>query len=142
MALLDLIKSIGREIMNGSRSLICALMLASLSGCSVGMALSGDPTPDFDVVKIGGHRDDVELQLGQPLEVKKLGGGGEMVTYSYEVGNDPNAVRAIGHAALDVASVGLWEVVGTPIEASVGDEYELNITYDKQGHVTDLKRVQ
>ena len=126
--------------MYGSKAMALVLIAGSLAGCSVGMALSGDPAPDLSVVKIGAPRDDVELQLGQPHKSVQQANGTEVATYKYEVGNDPNAVRAIGHAALDVASVGLWEVVGTPIEAATGDEFELEITYDELGRVMELKQ--
>lgn len=124
--------------MYGSRIMALVLTVGSLAGCSVGMALSGDQTPDLSVVKIGAPRDDVELQLGQPYKSEQQDNGMEVVTYKYEVGNDPNAARAIGHAALDVASIGLWEIIGTPIEAATGDKYELMVTYDELGRVEKL----
>ena len=32
-----------------------------------------------------------------------------------------NYVRAVGHGALDVMTLGLWEVVGTPIEGAISN---------------------
>lgn len=68
----------------------------SLAGCSVGMTLSGDKTPDLSVVKIGAIRDDVELQLGQPYKVKTFPDGVQEAAYKFDMGNDSNALRAIG----------------------------------------------
>lgn len=124
------------------RLMAIALVSGALAGCSVGMALSGDETPDLSVVKIGAARDDVQLQLGEPERVTDLDGGGQEVAYLFEVGNDPNAIRAIGHGALDVASIGLWEFIGTPIEASTGKERELAVTYDELGTVTKIQRIK
>ena len=126
--------------MSANRFLVVTMMAGSLAGCSVGMALSGEETPDLSVVKVGALQDDVELQLGAPEAVDDLPDGMRKATYSYEVGNDPNAVRAIGHGALDVASVGLWEVIGTPIEYSIGDERQVFITYDEAGKVTAIEQ--
>ena len=117
------------------------LVALSLTGCSVGMALSGEKTPDLTVVKIGAAKDDVDLQLGAPEEIEKLADGTAKATYKFEVGNDPNAIRAIGHGALDVASIGLWELIGTPIEASTGEEHEVLITFDEEERVTRIERL-
>lgn len=128
--------------MIASRFLALALVAGSLSGCSVGMALSGDETPDLSVVKIGAVRDDVELQLGAPYKVTERQDGGREAAYRFEVGNDPDAIRAIGHGALDVASLGLWELVGTPIEASTGKEREISVTYDDLGTVKKIEQTK
>lgn len=128
--------------MFAKRLVAIALVSSSLAGCSVGMALSGEETPDLSVVKIGAARDDVELQLGEPERVADLGNGGQKAAYMFEVGNDPNAIRAIGHGALDVASVGLWEFIGTPIEASTGKERELSVSYDELGIVTKIEQTK
>ncbi len=124
------------------RTIAAVLLSASLAGCSVGMALSGEETPDLSVVKIGAARDDVELQLGQPHKVAELENGAREAAYKFEVGNDPNAIRAIGHGALDVASLGLWEIVGTPIEASTGKEREISVTYDEYETVTKIEQTK
>ncbi len=128
--------------MIAQRVIAAALLSASLAGCSVGMALSGDETPDLSVVKIGAAKDDVELQLGQPHKVAELENGAREAAYKFEVGNDPNAIRAIGHGALDVASLGLWEIVGTPIEVSTGKEREVSVTYDELGMVTKIEQTK
>lgn len=127
-------------MVSSSKFLMLVLIVGSLSGCSVSMALSGDRTPDLDVIKIGALRDDVEFQLGQPDKIEKLSDSAEVAVYKYETDNDPSALRAVGHAALDVASLGIWEVVGTPIEASTGKEHEVMITYDKFRMVTNITR--
>lgn len=124
------------------RVIAAVLLSGSLAGCSVGMALSGKETPDLSVVKIGAAKDDVELQLGQPHKVAELENGAREAAYKFEVGNDPNAIRAIGHGALDVASLGLWEIVGTPIEAYTGDEREVSVTYDEFGIVKKIEQTK
>lgn len=128
--------------MIGSRLLAVTLVAGSLAGCSVGMALSGDETPDLSVVKIGALRDDIEVQLGQAHKIADLPDGVQEASYKFDVGNDPNALRAIGHGALDVASLGLWEIIGTPIEASTGKEREITVTYDEFRMVTKIEQTR
>ncbi len=124
-----------------SRFLACALLVGLLGGCSVGMALSGSETPDISIIKIGTLRDDVELHFGKPAEVEVLEDGTERATYVFEVGNDPSVTRAVGHAVLDVASFGLWEAIGTPIEAYASEERMLLITYNKFDLIKKVERI-
>ena len=43
--------------------------------------------------------------------------------------------RALGHGALDLFTLGLWEIAGTPIEAMQGETYTLTVEYDKSDKV-------
>lgn len=112
----------------------CCLLLA---GCSVGMAMSGKKTPELGAVRVGATRGEIELQLGPPVEVREESGI-RMDIYEYEIGNDPSAGRAIGHGVMDVLTLGLWEVVGTPIEGFQGEKKRLLITYDDKDIVTKV----
>ena len=84
----------------------------ALTNCSVGMAMSGKKTPDLGAVRVGATRGEVELQLGAPVKSTTLDDKSRIDVYEYEVGNDPSAGRAAGHAALDVLTLGLWEIAG------------------------------
>ena len=100
-----------------------------LCGCSVGMAMKGKKAPDLRVIRAGAHRAEIELQVGYPISSQKIGEN-TLDIYHYEVGNEPSAGRAMGHAALDILTLGLWEVAGTPIEAVSGDKRAIAVTYD------------
>lgn len=112
-----------------------ALLAAAggLSACSVGMAAAGKPAPDLAVCKVGADRSDVEAALGSPVGVQTLPDGDTTCRYQYEVGNDPSPGRALAHGAMDVLTLGLWEVVGTPVELVQGKTYELAVTYGPDG---------
>ena len=103
----------------------------AVSGCSIGMAMSGKKAPDLAVVKTDAYRQDIELQLGPPVQASSNDLGGVTAVYDYEVGNEPSAGRAIGHGVADLLTLGAWELVGTPVEAVQGDKYRLTIAYDK-----------
>ena len=49
-----------------------------------------------------------------------------------------NSIGAIAHGAMDVLTFGVWEIVGTPVEAISVKNYEVWITYndlDKIEHI-------
>lgn len=80
--------------MIGRKLLAMTLVAGSLTGCSVGMALSGDETPDLSVIKIGALRDEVELQLGQPYKMTELPGGVQEAAYKFDVGNGSQRAKS------------------------------------------------
>ena len=114
------------------------ILILTLSGCSVGMALSGKESPNLGAIKIGTTRGEVELHLGSPVTSTFNTDNTRLDIYEYEVGNEPSAGRAIGHGVMDVMTFGVWEVIGTPIEGIQGDERELFITYDQNDLVIKL----
>lgn len=109
------------------------------SGCSVGMAMSGKTTPDLGVIKKNTTRGEVELQLGSPVKVSTMKNGHTLNIYEYEVGNDPSAGRAAGHAVMDVLTFGIWEIIGTPIEGFQGDKRQVQIEYDENDTIVKVK---
>jgi hypothetical protein len=113
------------------KNVVPALLTASicvlLQACSVGMAMSGDENPDLGAIRVGASRGEVELHLGSPIKTTP------------PIGNAPSAGRAIGHGVLDVLTLGIWEVVGTPIEGVQGETYDATITYDENDKVADIK---
>ncbi len=51
--------------------------------------------------------------------------------------------RAALHAAADVFTLGLWEVVGTPIEAVAdGSEVQVEVFYDAEDNVKEVKALK
>src|SRR5918996_4400623 len=118
------------------KGLVGLLAVAALStGCSVGMAMSGKDAPNLGAFNVGSPRGQVELQLGSPVASTTDTNGLRTDVYEYELGNEPIAGRAVGHAVMDVLTLGLWEVVGTPIEAFQGQTRRVAITYDRQDRV-------
>jgi len=124
---------------NIEKTLAAIAVLGLLSGCAVGMAMSGKVTPDLGVVKQNATRGEVELQLAAPVKVSTLDNGHVLNVYEYEVGNDPSAARALGHAAMDVLTMGAWEIIGTPIEGFQGDKRRVQIEYDENDRIVNVK---
>jgi hypothetical protein len=130
-----MVRSAGAIVVAG----LAAAAAGLLSGCSVGMALSGSQNPDLGAVRTGATRGEIELHLGSAIRSALLEGGRRADVYQYEVGNEPSAGRAAGHAVMDVLTLGIWEIVGTPIEGVQGEKYTATIVYDESDRVVDLK---
>lgn len=120
---------------------LLSFILLVFAGCSVGMAISGKPEPNLGAFRVGSMRGEVEVQLGSPISSTSLPDGRRIDVYEYELGNRPSAGRAVGHAVLDVLTLGLWELVGTPIEAFQGSKHRIAITYGPDEKVMDIKPV-
>jgi hypothetical protein len=122
-----------------SAAMTALALVAVLAACSVGMALSGEENPDLGAIRVGAARGEVELHLGAPIKSASLDDGRRADVYEYQIGNQPSAGRAIGHGVMDVLTLGLWEVVGTPIEGVQGDTYHATITYDRADKVVEIQ---
>ena len=118
---------------------ICFLF--SIAGCSVGMALSGKKEPNLGAFRIGSTRGEVELQLGSPVESVTRPDGWRTDIYEYELHNEPSTGRAVGHAIADVLTLGLWEIVGTPIEAIGIEKKRISIIYDETDQVKAINQL-
>jgi len=108
-------------------------------GCSVGLALSGKKTPEIGEIKIGSSREEVEMHLGSPISSRTFDDQTRIDIYVYEIGTEPSGKRALGYAALDVVTIGLWELVGTPLEIMKRGKKFIKIKYDKNDNVVSLR---
>ena len=110
-----------------------------ITACSVGMAISGSENPDLGAVRVGASRGEIEMQLGSSFKTVTLDDGNRIDVYEYEIGNESSAGRAIGHGVMDVLTLGLWEIVGTPIEGFQGEKYRATVTYDPSDKAVAIK---
>jgi hypothetical protein len=120
------------------RSLAALVVLLPLAACSVGMAMSGKPSPNLGAVRQGVARGEVEMHLGPPIQTTTQADGSVTSTYAYEIGNEPSAGRAMGHAAMDVLTFGAWEIIGTPVEGIQGEKYHAVVTYGPDSTVKSI----
>lgn len=109
---------------------LCGLYaVLTLSGCSIAMAMIGDKEPDFEHIKVGATKEEIDFEFNQPGTPKDIGDGTTEVTYKYSMGNSPNAARAAIYGYYDLATLGFAEPVFTVIELFVGHKEETHIVY-------------
>ena len=112
-----------------ARMAVVTVVLALSSGCSVGLALHGHEEPNMQALQHGQKRDVVILNLGNP-EKTYVGDDGQTIDeFVLHFGNEPSVGRAAFHGAMDVLTLGGWELVGTPIEAFAGEKRRVTVMY-------------
>jgi len=133
----------GGARMRGKRLSLLMMLVLVGSGCSVGMALSGTEERDTSVFYNGAERSFVQAKVGLPDVSIQDKDGIWIDTYLIVKGNEPSAGRAIGHGVMDVLTLGLWEVVGTPIELAAGmeDKNRFVIYYDENQKIVNVERI-
>lgn len=118
-------------------SLFFVVPLLFSTGCSMFMAMHGKRDANVGALSIGQDRAIVLANLGQPSKTVTTETG-RVDVFELQRGNAPSGGRALAHGAIDVVTLGLWELIGTPIEAMQGESYTLTIEYDKQDKVTKV----
>jgi len=124
-----------------ANALAVVTLVLGLGGCAVIMAASGKPEPDLSVCTVGATAEQIEAQLGAPTSTQALPDGGSECRYVFWKGDPPSYGRAAAHAAADVLTYGLWEVIyGTHMEDTrdPARRYEMRVTYDAGGRARDF----
>lgn len=106
------------------------------SGCSVGMAARQPDKKDLKVLKDGNQRDVVRAELGIPVD-----SGADWDTFSFIQGYSKGfkVIRVMSHIILDIASLGTWEIIGTPMEAiASGTKMVIRVHY-KESRVAKVE---
>lgn len=109
------------------------------------MAAKQPDKKNVDLFQVGTPRNVLLGEFGSPT-VSELRDGKKYEIFKFVQGYSTGAKvgRALFHGAADVATLGLWEVVGTPTEAVFsGDEMAYEVSYDKDDRiyqVTVLKK--
>lgn len=119
------------------RLLCVGLMILCLTGCSVLMALSGNPPRDYAVLKAGSPRELVIEKFGAPTSSNTESG---RITdrYDIEEGNTKNPARATMNFYLDFATFGIWELIATPIEFFQGSPANYVVLYGSDGRLVSV----
>ena len=113
----------------------------SLSGCAVHMAANAQNRKDIKVLSVGNHRDLLLAELGNPVVEQRDADGNRYDIFKFIKGfsGGEKFFHAAGHGVMDVAALGLWEVIGTPSESmSQQNEIQVKVTYDKDDIVTKI----
>ena len=123
------------------------VMVASVAllatNCSVYMAAKQPGKKDLSVLKEGTERGHVIAELGSPIHTEERPDG-RMDIYKFVQGyhGGVKAGRALFHGTADVFTLGLWEVIGTPVEALYdGTEVKVEVYYDSSDKVRSVNTI-
>jgi hypothetical protein len=121
---------------------IVVLLLAtgfasSISGCAVYMAANQPEKKDVGVLKPGTPRNALIAEFGAPVQTStKDGNKSDIFTFTQGYSGLERGGRAVLHGAADVFTLGLWEVIGTPIEGYAnGTKISIEVLYDRDDRV-------
>lgn len=112
----------------------------SLSGCAVYMAADKEGV-DIDDIIACQTRTCLVARGAEPLAAMKFD---EPNIAAYRVRKATgSALRAFGHGVLDVATLGLWEIIGTPIEGALDKThyYGLKVSFAADGETINRMQV-
>ena len=111
-----------------------------ITGCSAYMAANQPPPKNFAVLKQGTQRNLVIAELGTPVHTAMAPTGRKDI-YKFQHGyhGAVRAGRAVAHGAASIATLGLWEVIGTPLEGYAnGSQLSVEVQYDGNDQVAQV----
>jgi len=129
------------------RSLISTIVLIltfSMLGCAARMAAKQPDKKDLTVLKKGTPRERVIAELGAPTWTdKKDDRIVDIFSFIQGYSKISKTGRVVAHGLLDIASLGLWEIVGTPIESYAdGSEIKVVVRYGENEKVLKVEMLK
>lgn len=122
-------------------AILCVLLAVLLvQGCSVVMAAKQPDKKNLDLLQVGTQRSLLIAEFGSPVHSETRDGVQyDIFNFVQGYGGAAKTGRAVGHAAADVLTLGLWEVVGTPAEGHFdGKEKSYEVAYSEDGTVSNV----
>jgi len=116
---------------------LCTLQTAGCVASSI--AKKGYDPGDYWLVA-GVHRKEVERHMGPPVEVSPLPDGRIVATYEYGRSR-PSYQLEVTHALLEGVTLGLWNVIGVPMElgrATAGERTRKTVTYGDDERIVSV----
>jgi len=124
-------------------TVLLVVLAISVSGCSVFMAAKQPEKRDIGLLKEGVSRAVLISEFGAPvISEYKNDKRFEIFKFVQGYSTGAKAGRAFFHGAASVATLGLWELVGTPAEITFnGDEMAFQVSYDENDLVDEVKLI-
>ena len=124
-------------------TVLLVVLASSVSGCSVFMAAKQPEKKDISLLKEGVSRAVLISEFGAPvISEYKNDKRFEIFKFVQGYSTGAKAGRAFFHGAASVATLGLWELVGTPAEITFnGDEMAFQVSYDENDLVDEVKLI-
>ena len=126
------------------RAIVTLLVLTILvSGCSVHRAINQPDKKNLVLLSPGVNRQVLLAEFGEPMHSKQIKGQmGDVFSFVQGYGKPVIVGRALGHGVADIATFGLWEIVGQPLEAAFdGEKLAYAVYYNQGGTVIQVKQL-
>ncbi|MCX8084653.1 MAG: hypothetical protein N3C60_07035 [Calditerrivibrio sp.] len=127
------------------RLMFLMFVVYSFWGCSVYMASTSEGLKPLELQKglsRCSNRTCVLLMGPKVISSNKHADGTTVEEYRFNI-DDGSVQRAVMHGLLDLVTLGIWEIAGTPIESSrkKSSYIFIRITYDKDENIlrTDIR---
>ena len=120
------------------------VIVLSLQGCAAVMASNQPHKKNLTVLEIGKHRNYVISELGAPVTSENVNGERKEI-YTFQQGYSKAAriSRTLWHTTADIASIGLWEVIGSPAEMYFdGQQLSYEVVFDDQDNIKRIHQIQ
>ncbi len=116
------------------------VLAVSNAGCSVYMASKKKGVDIDDVVECKSTA--CVQSKGATLLSTNKNADGDIVEIFNVRKRTGSTGRALMHGVLDVATIGLWEVIGTPIEGSANEDEFIPISVVSDSVTGEVKRIE
>ena len=118
--------------------------LLATSGCSVVKATNQPDKKNLAVLSNGFPRSHVIAELGAPgWSEEKNGGRTDIFSFKQGYSKGAKVGRAFFYGAADLVTLGMWEVVGTPVETiASGTDVKVQVTYDHDDRVQGVEYLE
>lgn len=123
--------------MKNALTLFMVILIPLSSGCAMIRVVSRPAKKDLSVLILGTPRNQVIAGLGNPdYALEENGKGVDLYHFRKGLGGWAKFSRAIMHLGLDVLTVGLWEIIASPVENILANKtVRLKIVYDSDNRV-------
>ena len=126
---------------------LCTLLIVgtfNITGCSVFMAAKQPEKKDTKMLAVGVPRAVILAEFGAPVSTVKNGDETvDIFSFKQGYGKAAKFGRMMFHGVADVATLGLWEIIGTPVESGFdGNNIAYQITYDQNENVKTVVQLK
>jgi len=124
--------------------MVVSLMTAvgACTGDASHMAADQPRAHDMSVLKVGTLRHRVIAEFGTPVLTESPNGvKTDIFKFVDGYSTAAKTSRSFLHGAMNVGTLGIWDVFGKPIESSFqGEEVRLKVEYDANDRISFVKR--
>lgn len=112
-------------------ALVCVCFLCS---CSVFMAATQPEKKDLAIFKPGVHQSVIRAEFGVPVwQGEEDGAPVDLFSFKQGYSKWAKAGRAVLHGTADLFTIGIWEIVGTPLEVFESrKDTSIKVYYDRE----------